>query len=345
MSSDITTDELKIIQEKKKAYDQALKDGSANMPDLAREYHDAVINAILSGDIPIPPPGPTPGPTPTPPGCGPNPDPDSTHVKEGGWGGDTAGAAIWDAIPMKDDPALWKVVDKAGTNIAHKFASEAEAETYIKYHQCIQEGATVDPTPDPSEPPQPTPDNSAGPYAPIGQPIPSTQRGPTTRHYASGKPDDQTIEKNCKNIKFDNYMFVVDVTMHSMEHDDTLSLKYGGTHMGSGWFDNTIGVYDGATGLGTEEEHPSADLFIVKGPKIGDIREKRTQVAGIYYKQSNKCELWTNQGAGWKKQVEGADVGGFNPKSAINEAQLRIDGWKAQPTLHSALVYEIAGPT
>jgi hypothetical protein len=334
----ITEEELKIIQDKKKAYEDALAAGAANTAALAIEYFASFIGAMI-GNISNVPPIVTAG-------CGPNPDPSNEHVKEGGggWGGDTAGASTWDAVPMKDDPSLWKVVDKEGKNIAHKFASEVEADSYIKYHQCIQEGATVDPTPDPSPKPEPNPDGSAGPYAALGQPMPSTQRGPTTRHYASGKPDDQTIEKNVKNIKFKNYMYVVDVTMHTMEHNDTLSLKYGGTHMGSGWFDNTVDVYTGKTGLGTEKKHPSADLFLVKGPAVGDIREKRIRVAGIYYKDSNKCELWTNLGDKWVKQVEGANVGGFNPKSEINEAQLRIDGWKTQPTLHSALVYEIAGP-
>lgn len=338
-TSIITEEELKIINEKKKVYEDAVKSGSANASQLAIEYFAAFVGSII-GNIAVP------GQPPVPPvGCGPNPDPTGEHKKTGGWGGDEAGAATWDAVPMKDDPNLWKVVDKAGTNIAHKFVTEGEADAYIKYYQCIQEGATVDPTPDPSPAPEPTPGGSAGPYAPIGQPMPSTQRGPTTRHYASGKPDDQTVEKNVKNIKFDNYMFVVDVTMNAFEHDDTCSLKYGGTHMGSGWFDQSVGVYDGKTGLGVEKKHPSTDLYVVKGPAIGDIRGKRTQIAGIYHKTMNHCELWTNQGTGgWKKAVEAKDIAGFNPKSAINEAQLRIDGFKDLPTIHSALVYEIAGP-
>jgi hypothetical protein len=285
--------------------------------------------------------------------CGPNPDPNNEHVKEGGWGGDTAGATTWESIPMKTPPDQWKVVDKAGVNIAHKFASEADADAFIKYHQCIQEGGSEGPTepptvpepgPEPGPGPEPQP-GQAAPYATKGNPMESTQRGPTVRHYASGKPDDNTVEKNVKNITFDNYQFVVDITMHQMDHDDTASLKYGGTHMGSGWFDNTVGVYKGNTGLGTEEKHPSADLNIVKGPAIGDIREKRLKMAGIYFKKINKCELWTDfEGSGWKKQVEGTDVGGFNPKSNINEAQLRIDGWSKgkMPTLHSAVVWEIA---
>ena len=42
-----------------------------------------------------------------------------------------------------------------------------------------------------------------------------------------------TIEKNCKDIKFKNYQFLVDVKVTTIEHNDTVSLKYGGTHMKS----------------------------------------------------------------------------------------------------------------
>jgi hypothetical protein len=49
-------------------------------------------------------------------------------------------------------------------------------------------------------------------------------------------------------------------------------------------------------------------------------------------------------GDGWKKNVEGVDVGGFNPKTPEDEFQLRIDGFKdikKPPTIHSAIVTEI----
>ena len=298
--------------------------------------------------------------------CGPNPDPNNEHVKPGGWGGDTASADTWESVAMKDPPDKWKVVDKAGVNIAHNFASEADADKYIQYHQCAQEqldegptppGAEVPTTPPPTPTPTPPPTESAPkppttgggagptPYATKGNPMQSTQRGPTTRHYASGAPDDETIEKNVKNITFDNYVFVVDVTINKMEHDDSIALKLGGTHMGSGWFDNTVGIYTGYTCLGTEPQHPTTKACLIKGPKIGDIRNKPIRIASSYFKKTNKTELWTDFGAsGWKKQCEGTNVGNFNPKSAINEAQLRIDGFTkgSVPTIRSALVWEIA---
>ena len=40
MSADISQNELKIIQEKKRAYEQAKKNGSTDLQDKARQYHD-----------------------------------------------------------------------------------------------------------------------------------------------------------------------------------------------------------------------------------------------------------------------------------------------------------------
>ena len=191
--------------------------------------------------------------------------------------------------------------------------------------------------------PQPTGDF---PYAAIGSPMQTTQRGPTVRHYNSGKPDDNTIEKNCKNIKFKNYQFVADITNDcDWAHDDTFSMKLGGRHMSEGWLDNGLGVYSGECCLGTEKRHPSTQLCVIRGPKIGDTRGKRFKLACTYFTDQNKTELWTNFGSGWIKQMEGTNVNNFNPNSPEDETQLRIDGFKERndpPTIHSAVVTEIA---
>ena len=275
--------------------------------------------------------------------CGPNPDPENTHVKEGGWGGDTASPKTWQSVPMKDDPKLFKVVDAAGKNIAHKFASEADADKYITYHQCIVERGDVGPNPNPEPGPGPAPTTGETPYPVKGTPMQSTQRGPTTRHYASGKPDDETIEKNVKSIPFDNYQWVTYTTMHEIEHDDNLSVKFGGNHMdGHGWFDCGIS-FEGQTCLGVEPKHPSTKLCVVKGPKLSSVLNKKVGVAGVFHKKENHIELWIDMGDGWKKAVEGKDVAGLKPNQKTNEAQLRIDGFKkgSVPTIHSAIVTEI----
>jgi hypothetical protein len=283
--------------------------------------------------------------------CGPDPDPSGVHIKEGGWGGDTAGAQTWESVPMKDNPSEFKVIDKAGKNIAHKFASEAEADKYIKYHQCIQERGDIGPNPNPEPGPGPVPVSGETPYPVKGTPMQSTQRGPTTRHYASGKEDDETIEKNVKSILFDDYQWVTYTTMHQVEHDDNISVKFGGVHMGGGgWFDcgisfGTEGSGGMQTCLGTEPKHPSTKLCVVKGPKLpGTVLEKKVGVAGVYHKKENHIELWIDYDSqGWKKVAEGKDVGGLKPNEAKNETQLRIDGFKkgSVPTIHSAIVTEI----
>lgn len=347
----ITEEELKIIQEKKKKYEEAYAVGAANTQALAMDYFASFIGAMIGNITAGPPPPPPPGPPGPGTECGPDPDPNDEHIAHGGWGGDLGSPETWESVPMKDDPSLFKVVDKEGKNIAHKFATEAEADTYIKYHQCIKEKGDNDPDPVPPPPPGPVPPaaGTAGdyPYPAKGTPIQSTQRGPTTRHYASGKPDDRTIEKNCKGINFQNYMFVVDVTINGMAHDDTVSLKGGGHHMtGNGWYDHSVGVYTGKTGLGTEPDHPNTNLFSVKGPSIGDIRNKPIKIATVYYTKENKTELWTNfEASGWKKQCEGTAIDGLKPKLGDQETQLRIDGFGTGtaniPTIRSAIVLEI----
>jgi hypothetical protein len=220
-----------------------------------------------------------------------------------------------------------------------------------RYQDKLAGEVILEPEPKPEPKPEPEPPVAGttviGPYPSIGEELQSTQRGPTTRNYASGKPSDETIEKNVKDIKYRNHQFIVYVTMHQIEHDDNISLKLGGTHMGTGWFDHGVKFQDGLTCLGNEPDHPETNSCIKKGPKIGSVIEKSIGIAATYYADSNYTELWTNLGedkGGWKKQLEGADIGGFNPKAKEFECQLRIDGFKkgSVPTIHKAVVQPIA---
>lgn len=260
----------------------------------------------------------------------------------------------WKVVNMTRDPRKFKIVDDKGINIADLYNTKANAQRDIDEAIKNAGGGTVEPQPEPpatpppttpTVPPKPVPASGETPYPPKSPKMASTQRGPTTRHYASGKPDDQTIEKNVKEIEFPKYQFVVVVTLQAMEHSDQLSTKLGGTHMGSGWFDNTIETSDGQTCLGFEPSHPSTKLCVVKGPKLGNIVGKKIGMASTYDSTTNKTELWTNfpYGSGWKKQLEGTNVGKFKPDSEVDEAQLRIDGWPKgkQPTIESAFVTAI----
>ena len=301
--------------------------------DKVIEFLETIYGPNIVGDRPEPQP--------------PIVKPAEGTVKEGGWGA-IANPNTWKVVKMRDFPDLFKIVDAPGKNVATNFTTEAIAEQYIKYFKANweQEDDPQENEPSaeekPAEPAKPVEgEEGDGPYKAIGKELQSTQRGPTIRHYASGKDDDKTIEKNVKDIRFKNYQFLVDVKIKSIEHNDTVSEKYGGTHMKSGWFDNTIDFETGLVGLGVEKKHPSADLEIVKGDKIGSILNKKIRIAGVYFKDQNKCEMWTNLGDGWKKNAEGTDVGNFNPKSEINEAQLRIDGFDDEPEITRAVVQEI----
>ena len=266
-------------------------------------------------------------------------------IKEGGWGA-IENPNTWKVVNMRDYPELFKIVDAPGKNVATNFTTEAIAQQYINYFK-----STWEQDDDPQEnepgaeekPPEPTKpvEGADGPYKSLGKELASRTRGPTIRHYASGKDDDKTIEKNVKDIKFKNYQFLVDVKVTTIEHNDTVSLKYGGTHMKSGWFDNTIDMESGLVGLGVEKKHPSADLEIIKGKKLGSILNKKIRMAGVYFKDQNKCEMWTKLNGQWEKGAEGTNVGNFNPKSEVNEAQLRIDGFDAVPDITRAVVQEI----
>ena len=355
MANELSDAQKKKIADKKKLYIDAFKAGAVTMDDLAREYHDVALDELLSihgGAIPPPPPV-----------CPPLPSSGRPQPAKGA----NADPLTWSVTPMRNDPTKFKVVDAAGINVADLFDSQAHAELYVQHFKCDNTPPPPPPPPCPAgqhrdasgncvpdlPPPPPPPPGSEGPYQSTGNQIDAdidSKAG--TRHYASGKPDDRTIEANAENIQFQNYQFVVDVTMHGVEHDDSVSLKFGGTHNGSGWFDAGVSFEDGECCLGKEEDHPSTDLCVERGPSIGSIVEKPIKIACVYRTATNHQELWTNfEGSGWVKQLEADDLGGFNPNSDEDEAQLRIDGFDQGgsapgtgnvPTIRAAFVQEIA---
>ena len=203
------------------------------------------------------------------------------------------------------------------------------------------------PSPSPPPPPSPGPaPGQVGPYPGTGKQLGSTTRR-ATRHYASGKPDDETIEKNTDNISYQNYQCIYFVTMHKIEHDDTVSSKLGGTHMGTGWHDHGVSFNAGKTCLGTEPSHPDTNSCIKTGASIGSLIEKRIGICTVWRRSGPHTELWTKvPGGNWIKQLENTGaLGGFTPnQSGDQEAQLRIDGFQdgSDPTIDTAIVQEIA---
>ena len=295
--------------------------------------------------------------TPPPPPPDPNvPKPDSFGtIKDGAkWSKNPGKAETWKIVPMDDDPKKFKIIDTAGLNVIADLESEAQAKALIEYFKLNvfpPKGNDPSDPVDPDQPPQPPViDGLEFPYKSTGKSIEMSQRGPTTRNYASGKPSDNTIEKNAKSIPFDNIQAVFTIEVpKDWEHDDNLSIKLGGTHMGTGWFDNGISIYGGQTCLGHEPEHPTTKSCEVKGKVYGDIRGKTVSVCSTYFKTENKTEYWVNipgVTTGWDKSCEGKDVGGFNPKAGNEtEVQLRIDGYISNdnpPKITKFVVSEIA---
>lgn len=298
-----------------------------------------------------------PNPEPEPPGQTEPTKPTEGTVKKGGWGANMDPKS-WIRTSMRDHPDQFKITD--GTkNVATNFTTAETADNFIKYFQRHPDQVAVffdvdDPNPpDTQGPPgqggqQPLPDVVGTlPYQTTGVVLNSTFRGPTKRNYASGKPSDWTIEKNTKNIPFDNVLAVVDVTLgpaSEWEHDDNINIKIGGQHMGSGWFSNGLSIYEGKTFLGTEKEHPSSKEHI-SGKTYGDQRGKRVQVASTYFKEQNRTEYWIFKDGKWEMCCGATDVGGFNPNTNDpTEVQCRIDGFAGKdkpPTIHSMTVHEI----
>src|SRR5262245_15327845 len=100
-------------------------------------------------------------------------------------------------------------------------------------------------------------------YKGTGKVTQTKKEGPKTRHYASGKPDDTSTEWNCSH-PYKNFEFTTYLTITKIDHEDTVSMKYGGTHMGSGWYDSGVSFNGGQGCLGKEESHPSTDLCVIK---------------------------------------------------------------------------------
>lgn len=175
----------------------------------------------------------------------------------------------------------------------------------------------------------------------------SKQTKDGTRHYASGKPDDVTAEWGTS-VSFKNYEFTAYFTITKVDHDDTVSMKFGGTHNGSGWYDNGISFNGGKCCMGKEENHPSTDLCVVTGKSIGSILNKKIGMKNIIVGAGSagaELEMWVDPQANGQWQLacpRQKGVGGFFPSSAKQECTIRID---AAPgiTMHCSAVQEITG--
>ena len=185
----------------------------------------------------------------------------------------------------------------------------------------LKPGGTNPPPP----PPPPPPTSTDFPYTFVGSPQDMEDEGWGERHYASGKPSDITHEWSGE-TSAQNYAIIIDITLTEIDHDDTISFKYGGTHMGSGWYDNTYSFESGQSCIGKEEDHPSTDLCVVSGKSIGNLVNTPVKLAAVNIGKGEKLEMYSNLGSGWTKDVESSNgVDGFRPQVEEDEAVIRID--------------------
>jgi hypothetical protein len=189
-------------------------------------------------------------------------------------------------------------------------------------------------------PPPPPPPSTDFPYTFVGSPQDMEDEGWGKRNYASGKPSDITHEWSGK-TSAKNYAIIIDITLTEIDHDDTISFKYGGTHTGSGWYDNTYSFESGQSCIGKEEDHPSTDLCVVSGKSIGNLVNTPVKLAAVNIGKGEKLEMYSNLGSGWIKDVESSNgVDGFRPQVNTDEVVIRID---AAPgiEMRSAQIVEI----
>ena len=183
-------------------------------------------------------------------------------------------------------------------------------------------------------------------YTATGQKVDNSKRTKQgTRHYASGKADDVTSEWSTS-CNFKNYEFTAYFTITKVDHDDTVSFKFGGTHMGTGWFDCGISFNGGQTCIGSEKSHPSTSLCTVKGKSFGKIVGKKVGLKCILFgagTSATKIEVWCDPAANGQWQLgckSDNGSGGWSPKSGKQETCVRIDGAPGI-TMHCGAIQEI----
>jgi hypothetical protein len=310
--------------------------------------------------------------TPTPPI--PPGKPVEGNPKQGG----NQDPAVWHIVPMVDNPALFKIVDNMGKNIATDFTSSPNAQAYIDYYK--GQVVVTPPGPPPTTPPGPLgeldqfgvkkiyPDKAGGKVE-----TKFTNSGVGTRHYRSGKPDDSTIEYTNQaaggaGIKFQECTGYL--TMHGMNHPDSIDWKVrGGHHGGSSAPEDMQGrcydfevMTDGSNKKVLEKEWPHPSMHKANVTTLFNIG-KDISSATFGYKAisfptpDNKgvhMECWLDLDGldstgkpinNWKKYWEASDTGQISNAPLVdpigNYSFIRIDGIKGAPDFRFFSVREI----
>jgi len=190
-----------------------------------------------------------------------------------------------------------------------------------------------------------------------------------TRHYASGKPDEPTVEMHIDSGQpMINQECTAVVTMTGMSHPDTMDWKmYTGEHTSknggiSGTCYDLELMTDGSGSKTLEVESPHPHNHAAHQPQLfkpGDISNKKIGWKGICINTEDgkgvHIESWINltpdDQSGWKKYIDVTDTGQlYKPTSPILKpfgslAIIRIDGIKGKPLFDKVSMREITWPS
>jgi len=188
-----------------------------------------------------------------------------------------------------------------------------------------------------------------------------------TRHYASGKPDDPTVEMTIDaGTAFEDQECTCVVQMTGMNHSDTIDWKMrGGVHShddakAGTCYDLEL-MTDGSAEKTLEVESPHPKNHAAHQPQLfkpGDVSKAKFGWKGICINTKDgkgvHIESWINltpeDQNGWKKYIDVTDTGQlYKPTSPILKcygplATIRIDGIKGKPTFDKVSMREIAWP-
>lgn len=190
------TDADKIELERlRKQYEDCQKANCADKQDFFNQYifMATKLRIELSGKL-NPPSGPDPGADPG-------------YVKPGGWGSKELDMPnVWQVVPMKDHPEMFKVVDSKAVNVATNFKTKEGAQAYIdaakQKPQGCPAGQHLDPATNQCVPDGPAPTGDKDQFGILkimpdktgGQTLTTFKGRQMERHYASGKASEWSYE-------------------------------------------------------------------------------------------------------------------------------------------------------
>jgi hypothetical protein len=358
------------LEQLRLAYVKAQQNNSPDLDKAREAYQDFAVKLLvsLSGKL-DPPPGPDPGADPG-------------YVKPGGWGSTDKDANNWKAIPMVDTPQLFKVVDKAGVNVATNFKSLDGALAYIDAAKKVPSGCPTGQHLDPAtgkcvvDGPAPAGDKDQFGVLKIYKDKPGGETNTTfkletlTRHYASGKASEDSCEytatasspEHNSDVEFTCYEHI---NSFKTNEPDTISDKLTGPPHQDGAKSWVIAEFmtDGSAKATyeTESPHPTYQKIDPKPATSigGSIVGKWFGHKHITYVKDGArwVETWihfpvkdiNNIGAeqdGWRQYVKPFKVGAGFTKANGKLTTSRLDGIKVNdpPNFKYTSVREITPP-